>query len=165
MKKYIVLCLIISILMAPVAEANNYGENEQDLGEVIMRTVIVCIAVYVFIKVLDKLSQPPKFDTEEEIDAYMEEHGLTGNEYLYEPNYYSVLSWAKEGMDESIIQDKIGAIYAEMYLKSTYSSMGSTVHVYKFSEVNSPGGGYGMVDVWLTFIDGKLFSISTFDSY
>ena len=81
----------------------------------------------------------------------------------YETNYYNVLSWAKEGMNESEIFNKIGTIYARMYLDSTYSSMSSTVAVYKFGQVYSPSGGYGRVDVWLTFIDGKLSSISTFD--
>jgi hypothetical protein len=151
-------------MMMPVAEANRYRETTsgQDIGGTIVRLGIVIIAVYVFVKVCDVLTQPPKFDTWEEADEYMKKHGLTGNEYLYETNYFSVLSWAKEGMDESIIQDKIGAVYARKYLQSTYSSMGSTVSTYHFTDVYPPGGGYSTVSVWLTFIDGKLFSISTF---
>ena len=163
MKKFIVLCLIISIMMTPIAEAYS-GDTEGDFQQTLKGTVIVIAAIaaiFVLVKVHNYLTSPPRFDTQEEVDAYVKEHGYPvnpGNAYLYENNYYSVLSWAKVGMDESVIREKVGGTG----LQSTYSSMGYTVNVYKFSSVHSPDGRY-IGSVWLTFINGKLDSISTFE--
>ena len=103
-----------------------------------------------------------RFNTVEEMNEYYKKHGHSADDWApsnAEDNAYRVLSWAREGMDESVMRDKIGAPIARSCLQSTHSSMGSTVHTYKFGDVDSSSG---VVDVWLTFIDGKLESISTF---
>ena len=87
---------------------------------------------------------------------------------VYYSNYLNVLAWVKEGMDESVIKDKLGVQWTQDALRSTYSSMGYTVHEYKFYEVYSLDEEhnqlvvYPRVTVWLTFINGTLDSISTF---
>ena len=89
-------------------------------------------------------------------------------EQFYYSNYMNVLSWAVVGMDESVIRDKIGEGRANRCLESTYSSMGYTVHEYMFYEVHSPDSenrkllSWPLNTVWLTFINGKLDSVSTF---
>ena len=128
--------------------------------------MLIAIATLSLFIISCTLMSPPRFDTQEEIDAYVREHGMPRNRvaereqrYKNEDNYNNVLSWAREGMTISDMEAKIGFTYTNMSLTSTYSSAGSIISVYEFKDVYVTGSGLGTV--WLTFIDGKLDSITT----
>ena len=155
MKKYIVLCLIISIMMAPIVEAQ---QEDYEPPVALKVALIATFAVSVFFIIIRITRYMNRSDEEKELQR---EYDL--ERAVYYDNWYSVLSWAKEGMDESTIQDKIGTERARGCLQSTHSSMGSTVSTYAFPRESYPGSGYYKGSIWLTFIDGKLSSISTFN--
>lgn len=151
-KKYIVLCLIISLMVMPIAEA-----RQDDEVPAAYKGAIIAVCVFVVIYYGYNLVRYGEF-----IHRSDAEKAQRRQRDIYYHNLYQVLFWAKEGMDESAFRNKIGDSIANRISQSTYSSMGSTVHTYRISGAIPSDGGQYSITVWLTFIDGKLFSISTF---
>ena len=160
MKKCIVLCLLISLTLTPIAEAKKEEITAQQKRFISgMAIVVGGLIIYSVIKYY---KQPWEKREAKRKKRKREKRLSRAAQERYETNSSNVLSWAKEGMDESAFRDKIGATFVDRHMISTYTSGGFTVNTYQIYTSAVMGkyspGGY----VWLTFINGKLDSISTF---